>query len=117
MGKPVNHVCSNENGNHGDSEDHSEDEDEDDEEDEDESESEIGEERVPTPKNAGKEEEDLDTDQETDRLLGQQYNDDNGYYDSKVRHPFSVYSQSIRAFAMDVGSYTAQSQLKVPGVE
>ena len=27
---------------------------------------------------------DLDTDQETDRLLGQQYNDDNGYYDSKV---------------------------------
>ena len=98
---------SNENGNHGDSEDHSEDEDEDDEEDEDESESEIGEERVPTPKNAGKEEEDLDTDQETDRLLGQQYNDDNGYYDSKVRHHFSsVYCQSIRAFAVDVGSYT-----------
>jgi hypothetical protein len=23
--------------------------------------------------------------QETDRLLGQQYNDDNGYYESKVR--------------------------------
>ena len=60
-----------------------EDEDEDEEEDEEEdSESEVGEERVPTPK---KEEEDLDTDQETDRLLGQQYNDDNGYYDQKVR--------------------------------
>ena len=71
-----------------DDEDGSEEEDEDEE-----SESEIGEERVPTPKNAGsgsgsgskEPEEDLDTDQETDRLLGQQYNDDNGYYDSKVR--------------------------------
>ena len=31
-----------------------------------------------------KDDEDLDTDQETDRLLGQQYNDDNGYYDQKV---------------------------------
>ena len=40
-------------------------------------------ERVPTPKNAAGEDE-LDTDQETDRLLGQQYNDDNGYYDQKV---------------------------------
>ena len=49
-----------------------------------ESESEVGEERVPTPKNM-KEDEDLDTDQETDRLLGQQYNDDNGYYDQKVK--------------------------------
>jgi len=47
-----------------------------------ESESEVGEERVPTPKNI-KDDEDLDTDQETDRLLGQQYNDDNGYYDQK----------------------------------
>ena len=98
MSKPVNHVYSNENGNHGDSEDHSDDEDEDDEEDEDESESEIGEERVPTPKNAGKEEEDLDTDQETDRLLGQQYNDDNGYYDSKVRHPFSKRTFILSSF-------------------
>ncbi len=53
------------------------------EEEEEESESEIAEERVPTPKNVP--EEDLDTDQETDRLLGQQYNDDNGYYDQKVR--------------------------------
>jgi hypothetical protein len=52
--------------------------------DEDESESEVGEERVPTPKTK-EGEDDLDTDQETDRLLGQQYNDDNGYYDSKVR--------------------------------
>ena len=50
-----------------------------------ESESEAGEERVPTPKNI-KDDEDLDTDQETDRLLGQQYNDDNGYYDQKVRN-------------------------------
>ena len=50
-----------------------------------ESESEVGEERVPTPKNI-KDDEDLDTDQETDRLLGQQYNDDNGYYDQKVRN-------------------------------
>ena len=98
LSKPVNHVYSNENGNHGDSEDHSDDEDEDDEEDEDESESEIGEERVPTPKNAGKEEEDLDTDQETDRLLGQQYNDDNGYYDSKVRHPFSKRTFILSSF-------------------
>ena len=65
--------------------DDEEDEDEEDEEDEEEedSESEVGEERVPTPKNC-KEDEDLDTDQETDRLLGQQYNDDNGYYDQKV---------------------------------
>ena len=45
----------------------------------------MGEERVPTPKNI-KDDEDLDTDQETDRLLGQQYNDDNGYYDQKVRN-------------------------------
>merc|ERR1711892_230949 len=29
-----------------------------------------------------KEDEDLDTDQETDRLLGQQYNDGTGYYDT-----------------------------------
>ena len=68
--------------------------DEDDEEDEEEeegeledeeSESEVGEERVPTPKNIkDAADDDLDTDQETDRLLGQQYNDDNGYYDSKV---------------------------------
>lgn len=43
----------------------------------------MAEERVPTPKNC-KDDEDLDTDQETDRLLGQQYNDDNGYYDQKV---------------------------------
>merc|ERR550532_3101489 len=57
------------------------DEEEDDDEEED-SESELGEERVPTPKNC-KDDEDLDTDQETDRLLGQQYNDDNGYYDQK----------------------------------
>ena len=68
--------------------DDEEDEDEEDEEDEEEedSESEVGEERVPTPKNC-KEDEDLDTDQETDRLLGQQYNDDNGYYDQKVSPP------------------------------
>ncbi|XP_040578839.1 uncharacterized protein [Lepeophtheirus salmonis] len=59
-----------------------EDVDEEEEEDEEDSESDIGEERVPTPKN--KEDDDLDTDQETDRLLGQQYNDDNGYYDTKV---------------------------------
>ncbi|XP_071750066.1 uncharacterized protein [Lepeophtheirus salmonis] len=58
-----------------------EDVDEEEEEDEEDSESDIGEERVPTPKN--KEDDDLDTDQETDRLLGQQYNDDNGYYDTK----------------------------------
>lgn len=63
-----------------------EDEDDEDEEDEDEEEceSDVIEERVPTPKNA-KDEDDLDTDQETDRLLGQQYNDDNGYFDGKVR--------------------------------
>lgn len=47
-------------------------------------ESDIGEERVPTPKTSKDAEDDLDTDQETDRLLGQQYNDDNGYYDAKV---------------------------------
>lgn len=47
-----------------------------------ETDSEIEEERVPTPEVTKKEEEDLDTDQETDRLLGQQYNDDNGYYDT-----------------------------------
>jgi len=47
-----------------------------------ETDSEIEEERVPTPEITKKEEEDLDTDQETDRLLGQQYNDDNGYYDT-----------------------------------
>ena len=41
---------------------------------------------MPTPKNAAGEDE-LDTDQETDRLLGQQYNDDNGYYDQKVSRP------------------------------
>jgi hypothetical protein len=57
---------------------------EEEEEEEEESESEIGEERVPTPKTK-EGDEDLDTDQETDRLLGQQYNDDNGYYESKVR--------------------------------
>jgi len=69
-----------------------EEDDEDDEEEGDEDESEEDEEdleqpieeRVPTPKNL-KEDEELDTDQETDRLLGQQYNDDNGYYDAKVR--------------------------------
>jgi len=37
---------------------------------------------VPTPEIMKKEDEDLDTDQETDRLLGQQYNDDTGYYDT-----------------------------------
>ena len=70
-------------------EDLEEDEDEEDDDDEEledeESESELGEERVPTPKNMKEAaDDDLDTDQETDRLLGQQYNDDNGYYDSKV---------------------------------
>merc|ERR1719445_1560301 len=45
-------------------------------------ESELEEERVPTPEVMKKEDEDLDTDQETDRLLGQQYNDDTGYYDT-----------------------------------
>ena len=64
-----------------------EEEDEDEEDGEEESESEIAEERVPTPKNV-KDDEDLDTDQETDRLLGQQYNDDNGYYDQKVSRIF-----------------------------
>lgn len=64
-------------------EDDDEEEDEEDEEEEESESSDIGEERVPTPKNA-KDDEDLDTDQETDRLLGQQYNDDNGYYDQKV---------------------------------
>jgi hypothetical protein len=65
-------------------EDDEEDEDEDEEIEDDESESEVGEERVPTPKNMkDAADDDLDTDQETDRLLGQQYNDDNGYYDSK----------------------------------
>ena len=59
-----------------------------------ESESEVGEERVPTPKNV-KEEEDLDTDQETDRLLGQQYNDDNGYYDQKVCNYFNNFLKSV----------------------
>ena len=68
-------------------EDDEEDEDEDEEIEDDESESEVGEERVPTPKNMkDAADDDLDTDQETDRLLGQQYNDDNGYYDSKVSH-------------------------------
>ena len=68
-------------------EDDEEDEDEDEEIEDDESESEVGEERVPTPKNMkDTADDDLDTDQETDRLLGQQYNDDNGYYDSKVSH-------------------------------
>merc|ERR1719232_1879281 len=47
-----------------------------------ESESELEEERVPTPDIMKKDEEDLDTDQETDRLLGQQYSDDNGYFDT-----------------------------------
>lgn len=37
---------------------------------------------MPTPEVMKKEDEDLDTDQETDRLLGQQYNDDTGYYDT-----------------------------------
>merc|ERR1719445_1579617 len=45
-------------------------------------ESELEEERVPTPEVMKKEDEDLDTDQETDRLLGQQYSEDNGYYDT-----------------------------------
>lgn len=57
---------------------------EEEDDDDDEEESEIVEERVPTPKTSKDAEDDLDTDQETDRLLGQQYNDDNGYYDSKV---------------------------------
>ncbi|XP_059098345.1 acidic leucine-rich nuclear phosphoprotein 32 family member E-like, partial [Tigriopus californicus] len=63
-----------------------EDEDEDEEEEGDDIEErpeDIIEERVPTPKNAKDNEDDLDTDQETDRLLGQQYNDDKGYFDSK----------------------------------
>jgi len=47
-----------------------------------ETESDLEEERVPTPEIMKKEDEDLDTDQETDRLLGQQYNDDTGYYDT-----------------------------------
>ena len=73
-----------------------EEEDDDDELEDEESESEVGEERVPTPKNMKEAaEDDLDTDQETDRLLGQQYNDDNGYYDSKVGlyyiHSFSLF--------------------------
>ena len=66
-------------------EDEEEEEDDEDELEDEESESELGEERVPTPKNMKEAaDDDLDTDQETDRLLGQQYNDDNGYYDSKV---------------------------------
>ena len=65
-----------------DDDDEEEDEDDEEEEEEEEDSSEIVEERVPTPKNA--ENEELDTDQETDRLLGQQYNDDNGYFDQKV---------------------------------
>ena len=65
--------------------DEDDDDDEEEEEEEEEDSSDIVEERVPTPKNAGGGAEDeLDTDQETDRLLGQQYNDDNGYYDQKV---------------------------------
>ncbi len=85
-------------------EDDEEEEEEDDEEEEEEEEesesSEIAEERVPTPKNV-KDDEDLDTDQETDRLLGQQYNDDNGYYDQKVTqnsgfsNPLKVYSRNL----------------------
>ena len=66
-------------------EDEEEDEEEDDDLEDEESESEIGEERVPTPKNTKDgADDDLDPAQETDRLIGQQYNDDNGYYDSKV---------------------------------
>ena len=64
-------------------EEEDEEDDDEDEEEEDEESEEIVEERVPTPKNANDDE--LDTDQETDRLLGQQYNDDNGYYEQKVR--------------------------------
>lgn len=56
-------------------------------------ESDLGEERVPTPKTSKDAEDDLDTDQETDRLLGQQYNDDNGYFDAKVRMKRGVYFQ------------------------
>lgn len=58
-------------------------------------ESEIGEERVPTPKAAKDADDDLDTDQETDRLLGQQYNDDNGYFDSKVRWSFCFLTKHL----------------------
>ncbi len=88
-----------------DEEDDEEEDEEDDEEEEEEEESgedeevseddeDVIEERVPTPKNA-KEDEELDTDQETDRLLGQQYNDDNGYYDSKVGSTALVPSFSL----------------------
>ena len=77
-------------------EDDEEDEDEDEEIEDDESESEVGEERVPTPKNMkDAADDDLDTDQETDRLLGQQYNDDNGYYDSKVSHNVIIFIRSL----------------------
>ena len=73
-------------------EDEEEDDEEDDELEDEESESELGEERVPTPKNLKDTvDDDLDTDQETDRLLGQQYNDDNGYYDSKVGLNFTFF--------------------------
>jgi hypothetical protein len=79
-------------------EDEEEDEDDDDELEDEESESEVGEERVPTPKNLkDPAEDDLDTDQETDRLLGQQYNDDNGYYDSKV----GLYFPFLARFPID----------------
>lgn len=77
-------------------EDDEEDEDEDEEIEDDESESEVGEERVPTPKNMkDAADDDLDTDQETDRLLGQQYNDDNGYYDSKVSHNVIIFIRML----------------------
>lgn len=65
-------------------EDEDEDEEEEEGEDIEEGPEDVIEERVPTPKNVKDNEDDLDTDQETDRLLGQQYNDDKGYFDSKV---------------------------------
>ena len=79
--QPLNHDIDEEDEDDDEDED---DEEEDDEEDDDEEDSEdLVEERVPTPKNVPGED-DLDTDQETDRLLGQQYNDDNGYFEPKV---------------------------------
>jgi len=60
-----------------------EDEEEEDEADQEEEEEEV-EERVPTPEIMKREEEELDTDQETDRLLGQQYTEaDPSYYNKK----------------------------------
>ena len=80
-----------------DEEDEEEEEEDDDDEIEEESVSEPIDERVPTPKNV-KDDEDLDTDQETDRLLGQQYNDDNGYYDQKVGCFFCISIKYIYYF-------------------